>query len=106
MAAGNVADGADHDRVRQTVGKCNAEGADGRLRRGVEILVGANRTDGKENQNECADKFRQKLLRQAIQETSPRAWKPTYRAALCLFIAGRFYWIGPEQSKNEAGCTA
>ena len=33
MAAGNVADGADHDGVRQAVGERNAQCADGRLRR-------------------------------------------------------------------------
>src|ERR1700693_3672353 len=103
MAAGNVADGADHDGVRQTIGKRKAQGADGNLRRSVEILVGADCSDSEENQNECADKFRQEFLRQTIQEVSPRAWKPKSRPTLCLFIAGRFYWIDPGQSKNERG---
>jgi hypothetical protein len=73
MAAGNVADGADRDGVRQAVGERNAQGTDGRLRRGVQILVGANRSNSEKNQDERADKFRQELLRQAIQEVSPRA---------------------------------
>src|ERR1700732_2642321 len=104
MAAGNVADGADHDGVGQAVGKRDAQGAHGYLRRSMEILVGANRSDSEENQDECTDKFRQEFLRQTIQEVSPRACKPKSPPTVWLFIAGRFYWIGPGQSKNERGC--
>lgn len=67
----------------------------------MEILVRASRPDGEENYDERADEFRQKLLRQTIQETSPRARELESRARFRLPIAGHSIRVWLEQSKKE-----
>jgi hypothetical protein len=102
MTAGNVADGADHYCVCEAVGDGDSKNADGGLSGGAQILIGANRSDAEEDQRECPDKFREKLLRQAIHKTSPRAHWQEFLVTFRLRAAGHSTGTAEGSQKREA----
>jgi hypothetical protein len=102
MTAGNVADGADHDCVCEAVGDGDSKNSDGGLSGGAQILIGANRSDAEEDQRECPDKFREKLLRQAIHKASPRANWQEFLVTFRLRAAGHSTGTAEGSQKRDA----
>ena len=68
MAAGNVAKRGDHDANGKTMRERDAEKA--KTARAAQVLIRADGAGAKENQGKRAEKFRDKLLREAVHGKS------------------------------------